>query len=119
MKKMLVLLTIILTNCLFAQTPAELQDEVEKIDQLIEASNDHIARLKKIKLLLVEYKKAEATALKDPNDTDNLLKLVNLAKEILDIINDSSLQDMFSPQFLEELQKFSQISNKKNIPQAK
>lgn len=116
---MLLLLTIILTNGLFAQSLADPQDEVEKIDQLIEASNDHIARLKKVRALLIEYKKAEATALKDPNDTDNLLKLVNLAKEILDIINDSSMHDMFSAQFLEELQKFSQISAKKNIPQAK
>lgn len=98
---------------------SESQDEVAKIDLLIEATNANLARLKSLKVLLVEYKQAEVQALKDPNDSDNLLKLVNLAKEIQDTINDSALQDYFAPQFLEELKKFAAIADKKNIPQAK
>lgn len=95
------------------------QDEVAKIDLLIEATNANLTRLKALKVLLVEYKQTEVQALKDPNDSDNLLKLVNLAKEIQDNINDSALQDYFAPQFLEELKKFAAIADKKNIPQAK
>lgn len=98
---------------------SESQDEVAKIDLLIEATNANLARLKALKVLLVEYKQAEVQALKDPNDSDNLLKLVNLAKQIQDTITDSALQDYFAPQFLEELKKFAAIADKKNIPQAK
>lgn len=95
------------------------QDEVAKIDLLIEATNANLSRLKELKVLLVEYKQAEVQALKDPNDSDNLLSLVNLAKKIQDTITDSALQDYFAPQFLEELKKFAAIADKKNIPQAK
>jgi len=119
MKKLLALLVIFLANGLFAQNIQEPQDDVAKIDQLIDATNDNLARLKKLKGLLIEYKQAEVKAIKDPDDTDNLLKLVTLAKEIDDIISDSALQDIFAPQFLEEIKKFAQIAGKKNIPQAK
>lgn len=98
---------------------SEPQDEVAKIDLLIEATNANLSRLKNLKVLLVEYKQAEVQALKDPNDSDNLVTLVNLAKQIQDTITDSALQDYFAPQFLEELKKFSAIADKKNIPQAK
>ncbi len=97
----------------------ETQDEVAKVDQLIKATEASLTRLKDLKTLLMQYKQAEVTAVKDPSDTDNLLTLVNLADDIQTIITDAALQDYFSPQFLEELKKFAKISEKKNIPQAK
>ncbi len=97
----------------------EAQDELLKMDQLIKATEDSLVRLKSLRSLLAEYKKSEVIAVKNPNDTDNLLKLIDLAKQINDVIDEQAMQDYFSPQFLEEIKKFSEISLKKNIPQAK
>lgn len=97
----------------------EPHDEVARIDQLIKGTEESLVRLKSLKALLVQYKQAETIAVKNPNDTDNLLKLVNLAKQIQNSIAESYLQDYFAPQFLEELKKFSQIADKKHLPQAK
>ncbi len=98
---------------------AQEHDEITKLDMLIQATENSLTRLKALKVLLTDYKAAEARAITNPNDTDNLLKLVNLAKQVQDSITDAELQDYFAPQFLEELKKFSEIANKKNIPQAK
>ncbi len=98
---------------------AQEQDEVTKMDMLIKATENSLVRLKALKTLIVEYKKCELKAINSPSDTDNLYKLVNLAKQIQEGINDSQLQDYFSQQFLDELKRFSEIANKKNIPQAK
>lgn len=119
------LFTLTISLCTLSVTHAadakvsDSQDEVAKIDLLIEATNANLSRLKELKVLLVEYKQAEVQALKDPNDSDNLQSLINLAKQIQDTITDSALQDYFAPQFLEELKKFAAIADKKNIPQAK
>jgi hypothetical protein len=95
------------------------QDELAKTDQLIGATEASLARLKSLRSLIVDYRQCELRAIQDPNDTDNLLKLITLAKQINTIVQDQALQDYYSPQFVEELKKFSQIAEKRNIPQAK
>ena len=121
MKKALLLLSLFFFTSIQAINTdfVDTQDEVARVDLLIAASKANLERLNKIRSTLLEYKQAEIKAVKDPKDTDNLLKLVNLAKDLQDEIDEGALHDYFSPQFIEELKKFSQISNKKNIPQAK
>lgn len=95
------------------------QDEVAKVDQLILATKDTLKRLEMLKDLLVQYKQAEAAALKNPSNQETVTKLVNLAKQVNDLINETYIQEYFAPQFLEELKKFSQAADKKNIPPAR
>ncbi|MCE5294109.1 MAG: hypothetical protein LLF94_05795 [Chlamydiales bacterium] len=95
------------------------QDEIEKVDLLINATQENLSRLQELRVLLIEYKKSENIAVNKPSDTDNILKLVNLAKAIHEDIIDGGLEDYFTPQFIEEIKKFSEISAKKHIPQAK
>ncbi len=117
MKQFFTLILIAFSS--FAYAAQDPQDELAKVDLLIDATQENLARLKSLRTLIVEYKQAEIKAVKDPKDSDNLLKLVNDARKIQDIITESQLQDYFSSQFIEEIKKFSQISVKKNIPQAK
>ena len=98
---------------------AEPKDEIARLDQLIAGTEQSLKKEKELREILVEYKKAEVIAIKNPNDTDNLLKLVSLAKKAHQMIMDTSLDDYFAPQFLEELKKLSQISERKNVPAAK
>lgn len=94
-------------------------DEVAKVDQLIKATEGSLERLKSIRTLLTEYKQAELAAVKNPSDAENLVKLVDTAKKLATLIDDSGIQDYFAPQFLEELKKLAQVSDSKNIPPAK
>jgi len=94
-------------------------DEVARVDQLIRASEESLERLKKIRALLIDYKQAELVAVKNPTDTNNLTKLVDTAKKLNTLIDETGVQDYFAPQFLEELKKLAQVSNVKNIPPAK
>ena len=116
MKKLFTFLFLAFASFAYSAEP---QDEVAKVDLLIAATEENLHRLKALRVLMIEYKQAELKAVKDPKDTDNLLKLVTDAKKIHEIISESQLQEYFSPQFLEEIKKFSQVADKKNIPQAK
>lgn len=109
----LFIMAFALTSPLFAQ------DEGAKVDLLIQATEENLVRLKTVKELLADYKKAETIALKNEDDTDNLVKLVALAQKLQTQITDCGLQDYFSPQFLEELKKFSKLAEKKYIPKPK
>lgn len=94
-------------------------DEVAKVDQLIRATEGSLERLKAIRTLMVEYKQAELAAVKNPSDAENLIKLVDTAKKLATLLEESGIQDYFAPQFLEELKKLAQVSDTKNIPPAK
>src|SRR5260221_14076154 len=76
------------------------QDVVLKMNQLITASEESLKRLKDLKEVLLKYKAAEKVAINNPDNTDNLQKLVQLAKEMQTGIDENYLQDYFPAQFL-------------------
>src|SRR5205085_4440035 len=83
------------------------KDEIARLDQLITATEENLQKEKALREILVKYKQIEMLAIKNPDDVDNLLKLVSLAKKARESIVDLALEDYFSPQFLEELKKLS------------
>ena len=89
--------------------------KIEEQEKLIK----NLQKEKALREILVKYKQIEMLAIKNPDDVDNLLKLVSLAKKARESIVDLALEDYFSPQFLEELKKLSQISAAKNVPAPK
>jgi hypothetical protein len=97
----------------------EPRDDMARLDGLITGTEENLRREKALQGILKEYKKAEAEAIKNPNDSDKLSKLVLLAKKAYGAIVEASLEDYFSPQFLEELKKLSQIAERKNVPAPK
>lgn len=99
--------------------PEKAEDVVTKMDALIAATKASIKRQEALRDLLVQFKESEKKAILNPDDTDNLLQLVTLARQVKESINANFLQDYFSPQFIEELNTLSNISAKKNIPPAK
>jgi hypothetical protein len=104
----------------FADVPKNIakdegQDVVSQIDRLIFATESSLQRQKKIRALLLQYKEVETLAIKDPNNSDNLMKLVGLAKQLQDSIKENHLQDYFPPQFMEEISKLAHVAEKKTI----
>jgi hypothetical protein len=113
----LFLITLSCSFALQAETPAT--DDIARLDQLITGTEQQLRKEKQLRELLLEYKKAESAAIKNPHDSDKLAKLVTLAKKAHEAITDTALDDYFTPQFLEELKKLSQISERKNVPAPK
>ena len=95
------------------------QDVIAKMDALISATEASVERQKALRALLIQYKDKEKQAINNPDDTDNLMQLVELAKQVKESIDANFLQDYFPQQFLQELNKLASIGLKKNIPPAK
>ena len=92
------------------------QDELSRLDSLICATQENLARQKKLRTLIEEYRKTEKACLANPKDTNLLFKLAKNGKDVYDTIIDSYLADYFQPEFIKELQKLKQIADKKSIP---
>ena len=95
------------------------QDMVTKMDALISATEKSLVSQKEIRDLLMQYKEVEKKAIVDPDNTDNLLKLLLLAKELHESIQKGYLEEYFPPQFLQELDKLAALYDKRSIPPAK
>jgi hypothetical protein len=97
----------------------KVQDELSRIDMLIQATEENLLREKKLKTLIAEYRKVEDACIQNPKDTDLLFKLAKTAKEAYDAILETHLEDYFQPEFIKELQRLTQIANKKSPPPAR
>jgi hypothetical protein len=95
------------------------EDELTKIDTLIKATEASLARQKKLREQLEEYRKVEAACIARPKDATLLVKLAKTGSELYDTIISSYLTDYFPQEFIKELQKLKTIGDKKSIPPAR
>ena len=94
----------------------EAEDELSRIDVLIRATEENLARQKGLRGLIDEYRTTEKACIANPKDSALLFKLARTGKAVYENINDAYLADYFQPEFLTELQKLKQIADKKSIP---
>ncbi len=97
--------------------PAALLDtEIARLDTLIKATQQSLDGEKKVRDLIVEYKKIQDQYLKNTKDNDLLFSLVKSAHRTLKAIKDNHLTQTFDPEFIDELTVLSQAVNKRGIP---
>lgn len=96
----------------------ETNSELTELDALIKATENSLARQKKLRPLIEEYRRVEKSCIEKPNDTALLFKLAKQGKLVYEAIEESKLQDYFKPEFIQELQKLKAIGDKKSIPPA-
>jgi len=101
------------------QTLDAVTDECAQMDMLIKASEDNLARQKRVKTLLEEYKKLEKACIEKPNNTPMLFKMADAGKKLSEAIDENYLNDYFKPSFIDDLKKLKSIADKKNIPPAR
>lgn len=101
------------------QTLEQMTDETTQIDTLIRATEESLVRQKRVKTLLVDYKKLEKACIEKPNNTPMLFKMANAGKTLAEAIDENGLNDYFNPAFIEDLKKLKSIADKKNIPPAR
>ena len=98
------------------EPPILVENEIDVLNTLINATEKNLTKQKKMKDLVLEYQKALAFYLKNSSDKEAVLRVAYVAEKLLADIQEGHLIDSFNPDFISELTIFSQIAAKKGIP---
>lgn len=90
--------------------------ELSRLDDLIAATQKGLDQQKALRDVLVKYQEAQKTYLSSGEDTEYLYQMIVLAHRAQKIIQDNHLSQVFSQDFLNELNLFAQMANKRGIP---
>lgn len=93
-----------------------INNEIERLDTLIQATQQSLEGQKKLRDRIIEYQKIQDLYLKQPNDNDLLFKLIKSAYRTLESIKENNLVQIFDPDFINELTVLSQAATKRGIP---
>lgn len=121
--------TLILASFLLAFTaasadaPAAIKDpdamignELARLDDLIQATQQSLDTLKRLKGEIIDYQKTQLQFLANSKDNELLMKVVKSAYKALRTIKDNKLEKMFDPDFIDELTVLAQPAAKRGIP---
>lgn len=94
----------------------DLNQEVAKMDLLIQCSEKSLAGEKVLKQQLQAYQEAHQAYYRNMQDNEALLKLVKAGYRLLQSIKEQNLVQTFDPDLISELTVISQVATKKSIP---
>ena len=100
----------------FSDSDGMIAEQIVKLDGLIQATEQSLLGEKRVRGLIVEYKKTEMLFLQHPEDNDILLKMVKQAAKVLEAIKERHLEPIFDSEFMEELTVLSGAASKRGIP---
>ncbi len=116
--RILFLITLLGISSLPADTPLEekvhalSEEESKVVDHLIEATLQKLDQQKDLKNLMLLFRAQEERFFRGDQSKEHAAKMVNSARQILDIIRKTHLEHLFSSEYLEELALFSSIAGK-------
>ncbi len=88
------------------------EDESRKIDHLIDATLQKLEQQKELKTLMLQFRDQEELFFRGDQSKEHAARMVNTARQILDIIRKAHLEYLFPSEYLEELTLFSSIAGK-------
>ncbi|MBA3815152.1 MAG: hypothetical protein H0X29_01260 [Parachlamydiaceae bacterium] len=91
-------------------------NELSRIDNLIEATQQSLEDQKQLREKIVEYQKIQESYLLHPKDNELLFRMIKSAYATLKSIQDNHLEHNFDPEFISELKVFAQVASKRGIP---
>lgn len=114
--------TFFALNCFAADIPvipnADIKEsQLDLLDNLIKVTASNLDIQKELRKRVEGYLKIQTQYLKNPQDKDLTLKMVKEAHFLIEMIKEGHLTQAFAPEFISELTFFSQIANKRGIPQ--
>lgn len=95
-----------------------ISQEINRLDTLIQATQQSLETQKKLRDTILEYQKAYADYIKQPQNDDLLLRLVKSAHKTLKLIKEGHLKQTFDPAFIDELTVLAQPASKRGIPKS-
>lgn len=114
--KTLLLLPLFLCSLGICADIVNIDNEIARLDTLIQATERSLEGQNKLRKKIVEYKKTEEAYLKSPDNNDLLFAVVKSAHRTLEAIKESHLTQTFDPEFINELTVLSQAASKRGIP---
>jgi hypothetical protein len=106
-----------LPNLSYIKDPAELlNNEIERLDTLIQATQQSLENQKALRASIVEYQKIQNLYLQNTQDNELLFHLIKNAHYLLESIKENHLLHTFDSDFLSELTLLSQAANKRGMP---
>lgn len=100
-----------------AKDPSALiNNELARLDTLIQATQQSLEGQKQLRSSIEEYKKIQEQFFKQSDDNDILFSMVKSAHRTLKLIKDNHLTQSFDPEFIDELTVLAQAANKRGIP---
>lgn len=90
------------------------EDEIEVLDQLIAATDRKAVAQKKLRNVMIDFKKQKERFFKGDQTKKHSFLMVKTASQILRVIQENHLQHLFASDYLEELALFSSIAEKQN-----
>lgn len=87
-----------------------------ELDTLILSTEDLVIKQKTLRKNVNEYILLNEAYLQHMDNKELLLKTANLAKQILDVIKNEKLSQLFEPTFISELTLFAKLSKGPSIP---
>jgi hypothetical protein len=91
-------------------------NEIEAVDHLIAATSEKLEQQKQLKKLMDLFREQEERFFQGDQSKEHSLKMVNCARQILDLIKKAHIENLFSSEYIEELALFSSIAGKTTPP---
>ncbi len=89
-------------------------DEVRKVDYLIEATGKKLEQQKELQRLMVLFQEQEERFFQGDQSKEHALRMVRTAHQILGHIKKAHLEYLFSSEYLEQLAVFSSIAGRRS-----
>jgi hypothetical protein len=95
---------------------SNVSNELDSLNALINATKQNLDNQIAIKKQIESYQKLQQLYLKNADDKELLFQMVKSAYRLQDAIKSNHLDHAFSTEFLNELNVFAQVANKRAIP---
>ena len=100
---------------LFGQSTIVDYDEIGIVEALIETTSRNLAQQQKLLESLIEFKQARAAFVAEPTSAKLATKLVKNAMSLYEKIEQNHCLHLFPPHFIEEINFFNQVGQKKGL----
>lgn len=91
-------------------------NEISRLDDLIEATQQSLQQQKELRELLQKYLSLREQYLKNTENAEVLFQAARTAFRAMNIIQENHLAQTFDSEFLSELSLFAKVGGKQGIP---
>lgn len=95
---------------------SNVNNELDSLNTLISATKQNLDNEMALKKQVESYQKLQQLYLKNADDKELLFQMVKAAYRLQETIKSYHLEHTFSKEFLNELNVFAQVANKRAIP---
>lgn len=96
---------------------AEANEDLLLLDHFIQATGETLEASRQLREKISAYFQLQQIYLQDPSNKDTAYHMVKTARLIMEEIEEHHLNQIFTPDFMNELSFFSELSKKRGLPQ--